>query len=121
MTSGPSSGPSSADLQHSISFDLAIMRSSLFLDILSHTLVSLPLTTTSVSFTGLTVISSFASGMLPAGQSLAICIMQRNGFGEEGLGALFGAISALQAVGQMILGVRVILALPVYLSIFARG
>ncbi|THH21256.1 hypothetical protein EW146_g240 [Bondarzewia mesenterica] len=93
-----------ASLHHSISFDLAIMRFSLVLDVLSHTLVSLPLTANSVTFSGFTVISSFASGMLPAGQSLAICIMQRNGLGEDGLGALFGAISALQAAGQMILG-----------------
>lgn len=117
-------------LHHSITFDLTLGRLSLVLDILSHTLVSLPISDSSLRFAGLTVISCFASGMHPAAQSLAVCIMQRQalrGVGEEGdddghesgqggqrttkkkvegMGPLFGGVAALQAMGQMILGVR---------------
>ncbi|EIM91192.1 uncharacterized protein STEHIDRAFT_50128, partial [Stereum hirsutum FP-91666 SS1] len=115
-------------LHHSITFDLTLGRLSLVLDILSHTLVSLPISDSSLRFAGLTVISCFASGMHPAAQSLAVCIMQRQalrGVGEEGdddghesgqggqrttkkkvegMGPLFGGVAALQAMGQMILG-----------------
>ncbi|KAA1467439.1 hypothetical protein DENSPDRAFT_832491 [Dentipellis sp. KUC8613] len=98
-------GPTPSALHHSITFDLALARTSLLLDITSHSLVTiLGARSSSITFSGLTMLSSFASGVHPAAQSLAICIMQRNGLSGAGLGPLFGALSVLQAVGQMILG-----------------
>lgn len=71
---------------------------------------------------GLFVISSslsgFGSGVVPAVQSLSLCILQarqlalgetgREGEGETdaNTGKLFGALAVMQATGQMIVGVR---------------
>ncbi|KAI0049921.1 hypothetical protein FA95DRAFT_1556236 [Auriscalpium vulgare] len=101
--SNPST-PNSGSLAHSIKFDLIVARCSLFLDIISHTLVASPLPVGTAGFTGLTMLSSLSSAALPALHSLAICLLQRTGQGDAGLGPLFGALSVLQALGQMILG-----------------
>ncbi|KAI0059215.1 MFS general substrate transporter [Artomyces pyxidatus] len=103
VPSAAGSAPTPADLTHSIKFDLNFARVSLLMDIASHTLVSLPLPASTMSFTAMTTLSSLASGALPATHSLAVCLLQRNGQ-TEGLGALFGALSVLLALGQMILG-----------------
>ena len=66
------------------------------------------------------MLSSFDSGVVPALQSLALCIMQTEAEEEQeqpaasgiaknstvmDTGSLFGAFSLLQATGQMIIGV----------------
>lgn len=80
------------------------MRASLILDIVSHTLVALHVSWSPLFFTGVTSISALAAGSMPALQSLAICILQRSRQGSPEIGALFGGLSMLTALGQ-ILGV----------------
>ncbi|KAH9848455.1 major facilitator superfamily domain-containing protein [Lenzites betulinus] len=92
-----------AALAKEMHFDLSLIRGSLLLDLLSHTLVTLsPANASQGLFVGATAMSSFAAGLVPATNSLALCIMQARG--EDGTGKLFGAFSVLQAVGQTILG-----------------
>lgn len=68
---------------------------------------------------GVTSLSSFGAGAVPAVNSFALCVVQmrglgraeRNGKGEGeedggGAGRVFGALALIQAVGQQILGVR---------------
>ena len=91
-------------LTRSVAFDLFILRSSLVLDILSHSLVAFHLSPSPLIFTAITSISSLAAGSTPALHSLAICILQRFREGSSEIGALFGGLSMLTALGQ-ILGV----------------
>jgi hypothetical protein len=91
-------------LTRSVAFDLIILRGSLVLDILSHSLVAFHLSSSPLIFAGITAISSLAAGSTPALQSLAICILQRFQQGSPDIGALFGGLSMLTALGQ-ILGV----------------
>ena len=108
-------------------FDLFLTRLSFILDILSQTLVVLspsPNVTIhtlsthkgsypQIMFVAASSLSSFSSGVVPAIQSLALCVLQSRslanisaGGSEEDvdIGRLFGALAVLQAVGQMILG-----------------
>lgn len=94
-----------AHLARSITSDLGVVRGSLFLDIVSHSLVALHVSSSSLAFTGITSISALATGSTPALQSLAICILQRSRKGSPETGALFGGLSMLTALGH-ILGVR---------------
>lgn len=66
-------------------------------------------------FSGFTVLSSFGAGVIPAVNSLALCVLQMhassraaqgvNATDDGGAGRVFGALATLQSVGQMILGV----------------
>ena len=80
------------------------MWGSLFLDILSHSLVALHLSSAPLTFTGITNISALAAGGSPALHSLAICILQHSRQVTPEIGALFEGLSMLTALGQ-ILGV----------------
>ncbi|PCH42581.1 MFS general substrate transporter [Wolfiporia cocos MD-104 SS10] len=92
-----------AQIAAEMSFDFTILRTSLLVDLLSHTLVSLSSPDTSAGmFTAFTALSSFGAGVDPALHSLALCIMQTNG--EDNRGKLFGLFAMLRTVGQMILG-----------------
>lgn len=106
-------------------YDLFMTRLSFVLDLLSHGLVSISSTASSGSaqaaFVAFTMLSSFASGVVPTVQSLALCYMQVDALETQSeniargqsttnvahanTGSLFGALSVLQATGQMILGV----------------
>ncbi|RDB26264.1 putative membrane protein C14C4.07 [Hypsizygus marmoreus] len=119
-------------LAREISFDLLLARLSLLVDILSNTFVMLaPMPSFKVDslngssaslihskeqsqamFVLATTLSSLGTGVVPAIQSLALCIMQVRALDsgkevadgkEEGVGELFGALAVLQTVGQMIL------------------
>ena len=102
-----------------MNFDVLLLRLSLFIDFLSHTLVSLsPADAGQAMFVGFTALSSLGSGVQPGVNSLALCILQMraqasgqsgSGEGDGGAGRLFGALASLQAVGQMILGVRILI------------
>jgi hypothetical protein len=94
-----------AHLARSITSDLVLVRGSLFLDIASHSLVALHVSSSPLVFTGITSLSALASGGTPALHSLAICILQRSQKGSPDTGALFGGLGMLTALGQ-ILGVR---------------
>jgi len=104
-------------------FDLRLTYFCFAIDFVSHALVSLsstaPTVVASLAFSGFTMLSSFGSGVVPALQSLALCIMQTEAEEERELaaasgvlntsvamdtGSLFGAFSLLQATGQMIIG-----------------
>ncbi|KAF8490146.1 MFS general substrate transporter [Russula emetica] len=100
-----------AHLARSITSDLAVVRGSIFLDIVSHTLVALHVSSSPLVFTGVTSISALAGGSTPALQSLAICILQRSQQGNPEIGALLGGLSMLTALGQ-ILGVCPIFHYP---------
>jgi hypothetical protein len=81
-------------------------RLAILLDITSHTLVASPLTQSSAVFCAFTGLSSVAATAVPITQSLALSLFNRSPANVQmGVGALFGAMSALQAVGQMIVGV----------------
>ena len=96
--------PAPTALAKEMRFDLSLIRGSLLIDLLSHSLVALsPAHASQALFVGATSLSSFGAGLVPATNSLALCIMQARG--EDDTGKLFGAFSVLQAIGQMILGV----------------
>ena len=111
--------PTLGRLRKEMNFDVLLLRLSLLIDCLSHTLVSLsPANAGQAMFVGFTALSSLGSGVQPGVNSLALCILQmrvqasgqsRSGEGDGGAGRLFGALASLQAVGQMILGVRTLI------------
>ncbi|KAJ7477275.1 major facilitator superfamily-domain-containing protein [Mycena galericulata] len=139
--------PTKDHLSREIKFDLRLTRISLCIDIVANTAIVLApaplhsqLALTSASAGGaasvdaqfrnsqaLFVVSSWmaswGAGLVPAVQSLALCIVQARALiaaeSEEGVegvegvapvvadmgsGSLFGALAVLQAIGQMILG-----------------
>jgi hypothetical protein len=122
--------PTKAHLAREIAFDLSVTRLSFVIDIVSQALVSFappPSYSHSLSlqassgrsqamFVLASSLSSFGSGVAPSIQSLALLINQSRVIpepreeGEEEcavtVGRLFGALAVLQAIGQMILGVR---------------
>jgi hypothetical protein len=133
-----------AHLAREMDFDLRLARFSLLIDFASHVLIALspfpihwrrpshnpalsskPTQLNDSRLQAMFVLSSsldsFASGTVPAMQSLALCIAQARALrvadgegemavgaeqGELNVGRLFGALAVLQAVGQTILGVR---------------
>lgn len=109
------------------------MRETSGTDASSGTWLHDPTTRSTVLFVFASGFSAIGSGFIPACQSLALCIVQARQLLQEsstqvdgsaeaeadaepagkpqadtGIGKLFGALSMLQAVGQMILGVRVL-------------
>lgn len=74
------------------------------LDIASHTLAAIHLSSSPLIFTMVTSISAFATGASPALQSLAICILrvQRSQPGSPDTGALFGGLSMLTALRHIL-------------------
>ncbi|KAI0030125.1 major facilitator superfamily domain-containing protein [Vararia minispora EC-137] len=105
--SGPVSTPADAFALSSrvMAFDLRVARTAVFLDILSHGLVLLPITNGPITFCAFTGLSSIAAAVVPTAQSVALSLFNRNPRNvETGVGALFGAMSAIQAIGQMIIG-----------------
>uniref|UniRef100_A0A0W0EXW5 MFS general substrate transporter n=1 Tax=Moniliophthora roreri TaxID=221103 RepID=A0A0W0EXW5_MONRR len=115
-----------------INFDLLLSQFCLCLDAIANFLISiLPAPTytihhlktsvvssyqSEVLFVGASAVSSMGAGILPAIQSLALCItqardlLQDESSGETstkesatGTGKLFGALSTMQALGQMII------------------
>ncbi|KAH9960045.1 major facilitator superfamily domain-containing protein [Lactifluus volemus] len=105
------SGLTANYLARCITFDLCILRVSLLLEITSHSLVALHLSSSPLIFTGITCISALASCTFPTVESLAICMFQRSRQGSAELGPLFGGLGTLIALGQAILA-------PVIFGIF---
>jgi hypothetical protein len=94
-------------------FDLALTRASLGIDLLSQTLVSLapaaPRARAQALFVAFSVVSSLGAGAFPTVQSLALGLVKEStdtALRATGAGKVFGALAAVQAVAQMILGVR---------------
>ncbi|EKM57891.1 uncharacterized protein PHACADRAFT_251794 [Phanerochaete carnosa HHB-10118-sp] len=107
--------PTLGQIAKEMDFDLLLLRSSFFVEFLSHTLVSLiPPTAGAGPFIAFTSLSCFGTGVHPAVNSLALCILRTQAEAssaaggppqdDSNAGALFGALAAIQATGQMILG-----------------
>jgi hypothetical protein len=107
--------PTLGQIAREMNFDLVLLRGSFFIECLSHALVSfIPPTAGSGLFVAFTTLSCLGTGVLPAVNSLALCILQMqsdvsNAAGgpqdNPNAGRLFGALAAIQSIGQMILGV----------------
>ena len=116
LVSGKKTKPTLGQLARELNFDLVLLRTSFFIECLSHTLVSLmPATAAPGLFVAFTTLSCLGTGVQPAVNSLALCILQiqsdllnESGTSQDGgdAGRLFGALASIQSVGQMILGVR---------------
>ncbi|KIJ69040.1 hypothetical protein HYDPIDRAFT_23902 [Hydnomerulius pinastri MD-312] len=88
---------------HSPTFDLALTRVSLVIDIVSFFVMAVA--TTGSLFTFGTMIGSFGAGFSPAAQALALEIyVKRGGQGRGEAGRLFGALSVVQSLGSQIIG-----------------
>ncbi|KIP10989.1 hypothetical protein PHLGIDRAFT_21891 [Phlebiopsis gigantea 11061_1 CR5-6] len=106
--------PTLSQLAQEINFDLVLLRCSFFIECISHALVALmPTSAGSGMFVAFTTLSCLGTGVLPAVNSLALCILQIQGdvMSAAGMqqssgdvGRLFGAFASIQSVGQMILG-----------------
>ncbi|KAF7973489.1 hypothetical protein HWV62_14982 [Athelia sp. TMB] len=121
-TGGPAAKPKPtlALLAQEIRFDLLLTRLSFLLDIISHTSVTAlpnpalqPTSKQQILFVAATSLSSLSAGVMPAIQSLALCILQSRALAvteaggvpqEIGPGKLFGALAVLQVAGSMIIG-----------------
>ncbi|KZS92595.1 hypothetical protein SISNIDRAFT_122114 [Sistotremastrum niveocremeum HHB9708] len=84
-------------------FDLTVAKCSLIIDMFSHSLVSLLDPSFERLFVAFSSMTSLGSGAVPSVHSLALCISQTYQ-DAGGPGAVFGALSMLQAVGSMIIG-----------------
>ncbi|KAF9246164.1 major facilitator superfamily domain-containing protein [Melanogaster broomeanus] len=84
---------------HSPTFDLALARVSLVLELISFLIMAVA--ATGALFTFGTMIGSFGAGFSPAVQALALEIYAKRGRGE---GKLFGALSVIQSLGSQIIG-----------------
>ncbi|KAJ7444922.1 major facilitator superfamily domain-containing protein [Mycena latifolia] len=90
--------------KHSASFDLALARASLVLEIIAY--AAMPFAPTGLSFTLLTMLASMGSGFSPAVQSSALELYGQKNGGTVNVesGKLFGALSVIQALCGQILG-----------------
>ena len=125
----PKPKPTMAKLAKEMYFDLFLAKFSYFIEILSQVLmVVLPSPGNGVLrlhgqggspysqglFIAASSLHGFGAGSTPALQSLALCIIQSqslantksggNSNQDIGIGELFGALSVLAAIGQMVLG-----------------
>jgi len=107
--------PTLGQIAKDMNFDLLLLRSSFFIECVSHALVSLiPPTAGAGPFVAFTTLSCFGTGVIPAVNSLALCILQMQAEASAvaggppqdngNAGRLFGALASIQATGQMILG-----------------
>lgn len=107
--------PTLGQIAKEMNFDLILLRSSFFIECVSHTLVSfIPPTAGAGPFVAFTTLSCLGTGVIPAVNSLALCILQMQSEASAAaggppqdttnVGRLFGALASIQCVGQMILG-----------------
>ena len=121
-----------AQLGQEIAFDITLARLSLLIDIIAHSLVAIAPSPAIVSLTKphgccdlrpalreasfivASALNSFGAGLTPSVHSLALSLTQLRAFDgkitgvgadDDSPGELFGALAALQAVGQTILAV----------------
>jgi hypothetical protein len=81
-------------------FDKYLAQSSLALDCIADTLITLA-PSSQVIFVGLSCLSSFTSGGNPALHSLGAVCLHAAGFSSE-VGALFGGLAVLSALAHII-------------------
>lgn len=95
-SSTPSPGPLTRQKEiHSPTFDLALARISLLIEIISYTFMGLA--PTPLAFTIFGMLGAFGTGFSPALHSVALELYARRGGGTES-GKLFGALSVIQAL-----------------------
>ncbi|KAI0749970.1 major facilitator superfamily domain-containing protein [Daedaleopsis nitida] len=99
--------PNGNALAKEMRFDMSLIRGSLLVDLIGHSVVTLAAPDAGPAagqalFVAATSMGSFGAGLVPAINSLALCILQSRG--DLDTGKMFGAFSMLQAIGQMILG-----------------
>lgn len=140
VMNGKKSRPNRSQLGREISFDLALTKCSLVIDIISHsiiTIVPIPKNTAQLkkshhphsvfpnpssaqsqtAFVVASALNCLGAGLIPLIHSLALSLIELRaldakisgiGVKEDRTGELFGALAALQAVGQTILAVSCI-------------
>ena len=79
---------------HNTTFDMALARGSLLVDLLNYTFMAL--VPTPWAFTICSLMGSFSAGFGPTVQSVALAMYKRKGGTESG--KLFGALSVVQAL-----------------------
>lgn len=93
-----------------LNFELLVVRFSVFLDFLSHTLVVLSSTTSQASFVLNTTLTSLGSVSIPSFSSAVLGYVRYRAVQaelddhQEDAGVLFGALAVLQSLGQTIIG-----------------
>lgn len=105
----PLRGRASISPRRELSFDLSLVRFSIFLDVLSHGAVVLAPTQSQSWFVLATTLTSLGSASVPSYSSTVLgYVRYRTAQGEqaeeEDVGALFGALATLQSLGQTIIG-----------------
>ncbi|RDB25839.1 putative membrane protein C14C4.07 [Hypsizygus marmoreus] len=93
--------PSPEKISAEMRLDKLLAQGSLAVDGLADTLVALAPTSSQATYIGLSCLSSFTSGGNPALHSLGAVCLHACGFGSE-VGALFGGIAVLSAIGHII-------------------
>ncbi|KAJ7729399.1 major facilitator superfamily domain-containing protein [Mycena maculata] len=94
----------SAHKAHTSTFDLALARFSILIDIATYAI--LPFAPTGIVFILFTILGSFGAGLAPAVNSVALELYTRK-IGKNALletGKLFGALGVVQAVFAQVLG-----------------
>lgn len=97
---GSPAPPKRVEAPSSMTFDLALARVSLTIDIAAY--ICMPLAPSGVAFTAAAMLGSLGSGFSPALQSIALELYGRRGGTEAG--RLFGAMSVLSALGASVFG-----------------
>jgi hypothetical protein len=82
-------------------FDTRLAQYSLGLDFVGDMLITILPTSSQASFIALSSLSSFASGSVPALQSLGAVCLHALGLGSE-VGTLFGGIAVVTSIGHII-------------------
>ncbi|KAG6897131.1 hypothetical protein C0992_003911 [Termitomyces sp. T32_za158] len=103
----PDSQEAGSKVPHSAAFDLRLARVSLFVEVVSYTLMALA--PSALAFTGFSIMASLGAGLNPALQSVSLALYHRRGGTESG--RLFGALSVLQALSY-------VLSLPMFFDFF---
>ncbi|KAJ7767804.1 major facilitator superfamily domain-containing protein [Mycena metata] len=96
----PTDSDSKTGPSHASSFDLSLTRVSLFVEIIGYTLM--PFAPTGLFFTAFTMLASFGSGFSPAVQSVALELYSQQNDGTMESGRLFGGLSVIQALAQIV-------------------
>lgn len=106
----PSRGRLGVSLRRELNFDLSLVRVSILLDFLSHTLVILSPSNSQTWFILSTTLTSLGSTSMPSYSSTVLGYARYRAAqgeqqeSEEEVGVLFGALAVLQSLGQTIIG-----------------
>ncbi|KAJ7039945.1 major facilitator superfamily domain-containing protein [Mycena alexandri] len=96
----PTDSYSKTGPSHPSSFDLSLARISLFVEIIGYTLM--PFAPTGLFYTAFTILASFGAGFSPAIQSVALELYAQQNDGTMESGKLFGGLSVIQALAQIV-------------------